>query len=622
MIKMQTNNITLNCKCNNDCFFCSCHTEEKNFGEVMLEISHLKKKGHKSVIFSGGEPLIRKDIINLIMYAKKSGMDKIHIVTNGRMLHYNGFVKKIIEAGANSFSILLIHTDPNTNDNITKCPKSLQQTLDGILNLKKFKVPIQINIPIIKQNSQNLIKLLELAKSLGVDSLIFSLIYTKDNMNMPYISDLNRTLSRVLDLGKRNNISVSIKDLPLCNSGGIYRYNAEEVGLCFTQSANKSKAEQCRFCKFEDKCNGIFSDYLKERSGFELTPITEKTKQKVVKEEIKIRTLEVVITEKCNLNCRMCFLRNKQRIDTIVHKKDLLELFKSTMRYGIKRVVFVGGEVFSHKDIFDYIRYVSDLNLESCIFTNAQFFNKNLVNKILESGLSEIFFSLDSITQSIFDKIRLKEGAFNKTIEAIKLTKKMRDEAKSNLKININTVIMGINVHEIFELMKFVYSLGVDGINYNPVYIHRSNIQKKNVYSTINKIEDLNKLWIFPDKYKILDSNIDKLIKFKRENGFILLTEHHLNLLKKYFRSPFIKSLGLSCDMYKHVCILDTLGNIKPCGAGVTDTLQYPFKKNKDFEEVISSKIYLDLCKVVKNCNTPCCFLLLPEYKELGCIRR
>jgi len=98
-------NITDNC-----CFRCvMCDqwktiTEKELLTEEWKDIfEQLGEEGVKSVSFAGGEPFMRRDMIELISYAQKFGMN-VGVITNGYLLNEE-LVKKAIDAGANNFGI-------------------------------------------------------------------------------------------------------------------------------------------------------------------------------------------------------------------------------------------------------------------------------------------------------------------------------------------------------------------------------------------------------------------------------------------------------------------------------------------------------------------------------------
>ncbi|MDD3887516.1 MAG: radical SAM protein [Patescibacteria group bacterium] len=75
-------------KCNLKCEFCfgpEQRVDDLNTNQARKMIDQFKMQGVEKIVFTGGEPLTRKDIIDLIQYAKKQGFYTI-LHTNGLLL--------------------------------------------------------------------------------------------------------------------------------------------------------------------------------------------------------------------------------------------------------------------------------------------------------------------------------------------------------------------------------------------------------------------------------------------------------------------------------------------------------------------------------------------------------
>ena len=78
----------------------------------------LRRHGKDAVDFTGGEPTIRRDIFEIISYAKEIGFKKICLITNGQRLADKEFAKKIVDSGANDFLFSIHEHDEKTYDNL------------------------------------------------------------------------------------------------------------------------------------------------------------------------------------------------------------------------------------------------------------------------------------------------------------------------------------------------------------------------------------------------------------------------------------------------------------------------------------------------------------------------
>jgi len=102
---MATVDIKLGYTCNNNCRHCviadqrehaldMIGKEDLSTEEFKREILKSRKRGFTSIIFTGGEPTIRKDFLELLDYASFIGF-RVNIQTNGRMLYYPEFAEKV-----------------------------------------------------------------------------------------------------------------------------------------------------------------------------------------------------------------------------------------------------------------------------------------------------------------------------------------------------------------------------------------------------------------------------------------------------------------------------------------------------------------------------------------------
>jgi len=128
-------------KCNNHCKFCVQGDKrqwclDKSTDEIKT-ILRESKGNFGEVVFTGGEPTIRADIIELVSYAKSLGY-KILIQTNGRMFAYKDFCINMIKAGADVFAISIHGHKAELHDYLTSAKGSFEQSTSGIRNLLSF----------------------------------------------------------------------------------------------------------------------------------------------------------------------------------------------------------------------------------------------------------------------------------------------------------------------------------------------------------------------------------------------------------------------------------------------------------------------------------------------------
>ncbi len=144
--------IALNEHCNLRCIYCMpedgifFRTEEKLLSseEIYRVVKLFSNLGVTKIRFTGGEPLLRRDLPNLIQYAKyTAGIDSIHLTTNGLLLGKN--IETLENSGLSGINISLDTLKPEKFRAITR-RDGLKLVLDG------FEKAVQSTIQSIKLN--------------------------------------------------------------------------------------------------------------------------------------------------------------------------------------------------------------------------------------------------------------------------------------------------------------------------------------------------------------------------------------------------------------------------------------------------------------------------------------
>ncbi|MFH1236336.1 MAG: radical SAM protein, partial [Parcubacteria group bacterium] len=145
-------------RCNSKCLYCYNVWKQNNKypkGELNLDsIKILFKKllaeiKPKFITLSGGEPLLRQDIFDIINFLKESG-NKIGIATNGTLLNEEK-VNALLKSGIKYFEISLNSTNPKTYSQLSN-NRHLEKVRQAILSVKKHKVPLTVSFTITKLN--------------------------------------------------------------------------------------------------------------------------------------------------------------------------------------------------------------------------------------------------------------------------------------------------------------------------------------------------------------------------------------------------------------------------------------------------------------------------------------
>ena len=127
------------------------------------------------LVFSGGEPLCRQDLFELIGQAGSLGIIPA-LATNGTLID-PAAAKTIRDSGIVRVAISLDGATAEVHDKMRQAEGAFQSALEGIRHLHEEKVPFQINVTLTKHNAEQLEDIYELARSLGAVAVhIFMLV--------------------------------------------------------------------------------------------------------------------------------------------------------------------------------------------------------------------------------------------------------------------------------------------------------------------------------------------------------------------------------------------------------------------------------------------------------------
>jgi len=176
-------------------------------------------------------------------------------------------------------------------------------------------------------------------------------------------------------------------------------------------------------------------------------------------------TIQIHITERCNLNCRHCYQENELTEEMNLkeikdYTQEILEVVndwadKSKITF-LPNVNLLGGEVFVRKDWESILDFLSKNKIDYYILTNATLIDKEIAKKLKAFHVSGVQVSLDG-PEKIHDYIRGK-GSFRKAVIGI------NNLIKNEIDVTLNTTISKINYRFFEDLFEIAKSLQVSGL--------------------------------------------------------------------------------------------------------------------------------------------------------------
>ena len=156
--------------CNMYCAHCyrdaGCKSDEElNTTEAKALLDGIARAGFKIMIFSGGEPLMRQDILELVSYAASLKLIPV-FGTNGTLITKE-MAHKLKEAGAKGMGISLDSLDKEKHNKFRAFEGAWEGAVEGMKNCREAGLPFQIHTTVMDWNQHELEKMTDFAVEIG-----------------------------------------------------------------------------------------------------------------------------------------------------------------------------------------------------------------------------------------------------------------------------------------------------------------------------------------------------------------------------------------------------------------------------------------------------------------------
>lgn len=246
--------------CNYHCSYCIFSSETIKYenelmtDEVKRTIKELKENNFTYIKFTGGEPFTRKDMTEILKYAKELGFD-MDISTNASLI-----TEKIAKE-LKDINFLMVHVsldgaDKNSHE-FVRGKDTFERTLRGIKYLTQNDIYTRIGTVIYKQNEDRLEDIVKLAIEFKANEIIFSFMEAVGRLEGDDTIISKKTIGAVsneidklaLKYGKQIQVKYSFTENKVCKSEEccpavkkfLYINNLGQVSPCTWVVANNSE---------------------------------------------------------------------------------------------------------------------------------------------------------------------------------------------------------------------------------------------------------------------------------------------------------------------------------------------------------------------------------------------
>jgi SynChlorMet cassette radical SAM/SPASM protein ScmF len=220
--------------------------EELSIREIIGVIKEAKKFGLDSVKLTGGEPLLREDVKELLEFCASSGI-ATSIETNGTLITRDtARMFKKFEVG--HISVSLDSASAEKHDFFRGKKGAFEDTIKGIGNLRDEYFPPQVIMSLYRENLEGFSDFMRLMRRLGVNDIKINTISPLGRGAGMQGKSLAPTVKETLEFGER------LKEITGHFEGSVYL----DVPMAF-RSLGELDGHGCGSCKIKNIL-GILSD--------------------------------------------------------------------------------------------------------------------------------------------------------------------------------------------------------------------------------------------------------------------------------------------------------------------------------------------------------------------------
>lgn len=266
-------------KCNLKCSHCfsdsTFNQQSKNeltTEEAKTVIDILAANDVVTVNFCGGEPLTRDDLLEVISYTQKSGIDP-SLSTNATLLT-KIMCQKIYDVGVRDVSISLDSLNPEKHDSLRNIPGAFNMAIDGINNALEFGKfdELIINTTLTDFNYEDIPQIYEYVKDLGITRYYVSRIlpvgrgqyYMKHDVSKENKRKVMRFMAEKFIENINNNFPLEVlgRGMPYFSKACYDLSQGNHYPLCEIITGNEAKYQdlfQGNTAELLHRLNRIFS---------------------------------------------------------------------------------------------------------------------------------------------------------------------------------------------------------------------------------------------------------------------------------------------------------------------------------------------------------------------------
>jgi MoaA/NifB/PqqE/SkfB family radical SAM enzyme len=289
--------------CNFACAFCVwgdslCRRDDPvEWSGLEAFLTEHRGEGFEWVNLHGGEPTLRRDLFRLLALIRLLGYPNVSLQTNGWALANRRFTERLAEGGVSLVVISLHGATAGVHDGLVGAPGSLARLLRGMDHLAALGIAMRTNTVITRENLSELPAIADLAVGHGAREVNLSSLmpsgraWSGAETPAPSFRAVRGPVAAAVRRAEEGGARVTLEGFPFCAAPHLEDRCLHRDGAtgdqitCFihgsvwanhdthVERSLKSKRSQCRQCRYDERCPGVYTLYAHARGWEEFQPV-------------------------------------------------------------------------------------------------------------------------------------------------------------------------------------------------------------------------------------------------------------------------------------------------------------------------------------------------------------
>lgn len=458
---MRAQSLLVTRRCNQRCGFCDRvdpAAADPPLALLLREIARAREAGASSLTITGGEPLLRGDLLEIVRAARRAGFAEIALATNATRVGPTA-ASALREAGLTAATVSVVTTHPDTHRALVSDSTHPAHVLRGLTALLDAEVRVTVRLPVARGLPPAAARIQGLKHALPrLDRFALALIGPGEAALRPDQAlppaDLAAEITAVYDAAEKLRVTLSLDpEHPAapCTAPLPPRARRLFATLLREEPGPPNRAApECAQCGLGPLCT-LSADQLARAAGApgqpgsaRITPVADAAafsrpgksagarlrvlgKDDVERffvvhyeygQEVEVPTSRIGVVYRCNQVCTFCELAD---MDTEVAPERVRAAVDEALARGSRRVILTGGEPTLSRHLVDHVQYAHDRGMSFIeLQTNAVLLDDpHLASRLAAAGLTSAQISLHGPDAEVSDRLTAAPGTHARTLRGV-----------------------------------------------------------------------------------------------------------------------------------------------------------------------------------------------------------